>query len=155
MVLELISSYYTEINSDEIHLYQQLNPISTRVASKLTPFEYIQFLTNTVKPVSTPKLCFVELLLNELANNPNAPLNNLPYPNPDHLRDCLIKLHETKGKQTKTVLRFMQGDLNYRTIKNGFFIGEQERYLFYRFPSVDELESKHYAWWRSALTPHF
>lgn len=155
MVLELISSDYIGIKSNEIHLYQQLNPISTRVASKLTPFEYIQFLTNTVNPVSTPKLCFVELLLNELANNPNAPLNNLPYPNPDHLRDCLIKLHETKGKQTKTVLRFMQGDLNYRTIKNGFFIGEQERYLFYRFPSVDELESKHYAWWRSALTLHF
>jgi len=154
-VLELYSSEYEEIESDEIHLYQQLNPITTRVASRLSPNEFVHFLTDTSKPVSTPKLFFVELLLNELANDPNAPLHNLPYPNPDHLRDCLIKLHENTGKLTKTVLRFMSGDLNYRTIKTGFFVGEKERYLYYPFPSVKDLESKHYSWWRSALTRHF
>lgn len=154
-VLELFSSEFMETETEEMHLYQQFNPITTRVASKLLPNDYIQFLTDTRKPVSTPKLFFAELLLNELANNPNAPLYNLPYPNPDHLRDCLIALNVTKGKLTKTVLRFMQGDINFRTIKNGFFIGKKERYLFYRFPSVEELESKYYSWWRSALTQHF
>jgi hypothetical protein len=79
----------------------------------------------------------------------------LPYPNPDHLRECLLKLHETKGKHTKTVLRFMRNDISYRTIKNGFFVGEKKNYLFYAFPSVTELESKHFSWWRSALTQHF
>lgn len=154
-VLELHSSEYEEIESAEIHLYQQFNPISTRVASKLLPNEYIQFLTDTSKPVSTPKLFFVELLLNKLAHDPNAPIYNLPYPNPDHLRDCLIKLNETKEKVTKTVLRFLKGDFSYRTIKTGFFIGEFDRYLFYRFPSIEDLESKHYNWWRSALTQAF
>jgi hypothetical protein len=154
-VLELFSSEYTETETEETHLYQQFNPISTRVVSKLPPNDYIKFLTDTSKPVSAPKLFFAELHLNELAINPNAPLSNLPYPNPDHLRECLITLNETKGKLTKTVLRFMYGDLNYRTIKNGFFIGKRERYLFYRFPSVEEMESKHYSWWRSALTQHF
>lgn len=154
-VLELHSSEYVEIESDDTHLYQQFNPITTRVASKLLPNEFIHFLTDPGKLVSTPKVFFAELLLNELANDPKAPLNNLPYPNPDHLRECLIKLNETKGKLTKTVLRFMQDDLNYRTIKNGFFIGEKERYLFYPFPTTAELESKYYSWWRSALTIHF
>jgi hypothetical protein len=154
-VLELISSDYEEVESDEIHLYQQFNPITTRVASKLLPNEFISFLTDTQKPVSTPKIFFAELLLNELATDPYASLNNLPYPNPDHLRDCLVKLNETKGRLTKTVLRFMQGDLNYRTIKTGFFVGKKERYLYYPFPSVKDLESKHYSWWRSALTRHF
>lgn len=154
-VLELHSSAYTEPESEEIHLYQQFNPISTRVASKLLPNEYIQFLTDTSKPVSTPKLFFVELRLDELANNPNSPLKDLPYPNPDHLRNCLLKLNETKGKVTKTVLRFMHGDLNFRTIKNGFFIGEKEDYLFYSFPDEDELELKYHSWWRSALIQHF
>ncbi len=153
-VLELVSSEYEEIESDEIHLYQQFNPITTRVASKLLPNEFITFLTDTSKPVSTPKVCFAELLLNELALDPNAPLNSLPYPNPDHLRDCLISLNTKNGKLTKTVLRFMQGDLNYRTVKTGFFIGEKERYLFFPFPSVSDLETKYYAWWRSALTRH-
>ncbi|HDR50658.1 MAG TPA: hypothetical protein ENN90_03430 [Mariniphaga anaerophila] len=154
-VLGIESSKYEEVKSDEIHLYQQFNPITTRVASKLLPNEFIHFLTDPKKPVSTPKLFFAELLLNELANDPNAALSNLPYPNPDHLRECLLKLHQTSGKLTKTVLRFLRGDLSYRTIKNGFFIGEQRNYLFYPFPSVNELEAKHFSWWRSALTQHF
>jgi hypothetical protein len=154
-VLELKSSDFVETESDDIHLYQQFNPITTRVASKLSPDKFIQFLTDTSKPVSAPKVMFVELLLNELAADPNAPLHNLPYPNPDHLRDCLIKLHETKGKSTKTVLRYMQGDLKYRTIKTGFFIGEKDRFLYFPFPTINELEGKYYSWWRSALTQHF
>lgn len=154
-VLEIQSSEYIKNESHETHLYQQFNPVTTRVASKLLPNEFVQFLTDTNKPVSAPKIFFVELLLNELAQNPNAPLHNLPYPNPDHLRDCLIKLNQTKGKLTKTVLRFMQGELNYRTIKDGFFIGTQQNYLYYPFPTIEKLESEYYSWWRSALTFHF
>jgi hypothetical protein len=154
-VLEIVSSKFEETESDDTHLYQQFNPVTTRVASKLNPNKFIQFLTDTTKPVSAPKIFFVELLLNELALDPNAPLSNLPYPNPDHLRDCLIRLNETRGKRTKTVLRYMQCDLKYRTIKSGFFIGEKDRFLFYPFPSIEELEGKYYNWWRSALTQHF
>lgn len=154
-VLELTSSEYIEIESDESHLYQQFSPVTTQVASKLLPNEFVRFLTDTKKPVSAPKVFFVELLLNELAANPKAPLKNLPYSNPDHLRECLIKLDKTKGKQTKTVLRKTQGEFSYRTIKNGFFIGEQKNYLYYPFPTFDELESKYYGWWRSATTQHF
>lgn len=154
-VLELQSSEYTEIESDESHLYQQFSPVTTRVVSKLLPNEFVRFLTDTHKPVSAPKIFFAELLLNELAFDLNASLANLPYRNPDHLRECLKKLDSNKGKLTKTVLRFMQGDLNYRTIKSGFFVGEHQNYLFYAFPTVEELEAKHYSWWRSALTQHF
>ncbi len=154
-VLEILSSQFEETENDETHLYQQFNPITTRVASKLSPGKFVQFLTDPKKPVSAPKVFFAELLLNELAIDPNASLQSLPYPNPDHLRDCLIKLNETKGKRTKTVLRFMQGELSYRTVKTGFFIGEKDRFLFYPFPSINELEGKYYTWWRSALTQHF
>ena len=154
-VLEILSSQFEETENDETHLYQQFNPITTRVASKLSPGKFVQFLTDPIKPVSAPKVFFAELLLNELAIDPNASLQSLPYPNPDHLRDCLIKLNETKGKRTKTVLRFMQGELSYRTVKTGFFIGEKDRFLFYPFPSINELEGKYYTWWRSALTQHF
>lgn len=154
-VLELVSSQYEQTESDDIHLYQQFNPITTRVASTLSPDKFIQFLTDTSKPVWAPKVLFADLLLNELALDPNAPLHNLPYPNPDHLRECLIKLNEITGKRTKTVLRYLQGDLNYRTINTGFFIGKKDRFLFYPFPSISELEGKYYIWWRSAITRHF
>ena len=153
-VLEIQASEYSD-SMQEIHLYQQYNPFSTIVASKLSPPEFIRFLTNREKPVSIPRLFFVELQLNELAQNPNAPLNNLPYRNPAHLRECLIKLQESSERLTKTVLRERKSELPYRTIKSGFFIGSGTEYLFYPFPSHKELETNLFSWWRSALVQHF
>jgi hypothetical protein len=153
-VLEIQASEYTKRNK-EIHLYQQYNPFKTRVASKLSPPEFIQFLTDPEKPVSVPTVFFVELHLNELAHNPEAQLNNLPYRNPAHLRECLIKLHKSSERLTKTVLREQKSELPYRTIKTGFFIGSKSEFKFYPFPSHDELESSYFSWWRSALVQHF
>lgn len=154
-VLEIEARSYIGKASGSVHLYQQLVPITTRVASKLPPLDFLRLLTDTSQPVSAPKVCFCELLLNELEKNPRAPLHNLPYPNPDHLRECLLKLQESPGRQTKTVLRYLQGDLPYRTIKTGFFVGDKQHDLFYPFPSESDLEGKHYLWWRSATTRHF
>lgn len=154
-VLEIEAHDYIENKADAVHLYQQLVPITTRVASKLSPLDFLRLLTDTSQPVSAPKVCFCDLLLNDLVKNPRAPLHNLPYPNPDHLRDCLTILQESPGRQTKTVLRYLQCDIAYRTIKTGFFVGDREHYLYYPFPSTKDLEGKYYLWWRSATTRHF
>lgn len=154
-VLELKSVTYKEDKLDVIHLYQQFNPINTRVASKLSPPRFIGMLTDPKKPVSAPVLFMVELKLNKLARHPEAPIHDLPYPNPDHLRDCLSTLMLSEKRLTKTVIRQFKGELSYRTIKTGFFVGNQENYLYYAFPAAEELESTHYSWWRSALTQCF
>lgn len=154
-VLELKQEFFTYDEIDVIHLYQQFNPISTRVASKLSPLEFISFLTDTKKPVSAPVIFMAELKLNRLARHPEAPLHDLPYPNPDHLKDCLTTLMLSKDRLTKTVIRQVKGELSYRTIKNGFFVGNQDDYLYFPFPSPEDLESTYYSWWRSALTQCF
>lgn len=154
-VLEVCPSSYKQVEQDVVYLYQQFNPISTRVASKLSPPEFINFLTDTGKPVSAPRVFLVELKLNRLARHPDAPIHDLPYPNPDHLRDCLSRLMSSEERLTKTVIRQFKGELSYRTIKNGFFVGDKDGYLYYPFPSTDELEEKYYTWWRSALIQCF
>ena len=154
-VLEIEPRDYVDNKKEEIHLYQQLVPITTRVASRLSPVEFIRFLTDVSKPVNAPKVFMVDLKLNELVANPNAPLSNLPYPNPDHLRECIITLKEYPDRKTKTVLRYFRDDISYRTVNSGFYIGDMDHYLFYPFPLVDELEGKHYLWWRSALVRHY
>jgi len=154
-VLELKSSSFKPDKLDMIHLYQQFNPISTRVASKLSPPEFINFLTNPEKPVYVPTIFMAELKLNKLARYPEAPIHDLPYPNTDHLRDCLSALMLFKNRLTKTVIRQFKGELSYRTIKNGFFLGNQDTYLHFAFPSTEELEGPYYSWWRSALTQSF
>lgn len=155
LVLEIAEGEYSPDESVDTHLYQQFIPCTTRVASKLTPHEFIRFLTDTSRPVSAPKIFFAELLLNELASNPYAPLSNLPYANPDHLRECLIRLAESGERTTKTVLRSMRRELAYRTIKDGFFVGEKEKMKFYPFPDINRLENEYFTWWRSALIPHY
>lgn len=154
-VLEIEAHDYVPQTTSEIHLYQQLIPVTTRVASKLSPIDFIRHLTDLSNPVSAPRMFMVDLKLNELVHNPDAPLSDLPYPNPDHLRDCIKKLKSSPGRQTKTVLRFLRDDIPYRTIKTGFYVGDQKNYLFYPFPSEKELEGKYYSWWRSALVRHF
>ena len=66
-----------------------------------------------------------------------------------------MELKIAKDKPTKTVIRFLQGDLLYRTIKNGFFVGDQETFLFYKFPEIEQLENEFYPWWRSAQVVGF
>ena len=154
-VLELKSVPFPLDKQEIAHLYQQFNPISTRVASKLSPPEFITFLTDTKKPVSAPSIFMVELKLNKLARHPDAPIHDLPYPNPDHLKDCLAVLMLSEHRLTKTVIRQFKGELSYRTIKTGFFVGNKDDQLYYAFPSLDELEGPYYSWWRSALTQCF
>jgi hypothetical protein len=154
-VLELEKNLFIPNEMDEIHLYQQFNPIPTRVASKLSPPEFIHFLTDTKKPVSAPAIFMADLKLNQLAIQPDAPIHDLPYPNPDHLRYCLTRLMASEERLTKTVIRQFRGELSYRTVKSGFFVGNHDQYLFYPFPSIDELEGKYYSWWRSALIQCF
>ena len=113
-------------------------------------------MTDTSHPVSVPRLVFAELILHELASDPMfGSVDNLPYHNIDHLRDCLVGLQQHPERPTKTVIRYLHGELLYRTIKNGFFIGDQNDFFYYPFPSLEELESTYFTWWRSALTVGF
>lgn len=155
-VLELQSREYIPEEKKTLHLYQEICPVTPRIASKLGPVDFMKLITDRTQPISVPKLFFVELYLNSLGVNPlDAPTENLPYPNMEHLRDCLIQLLESESKPTKTVIRFFQGDLLYRTCKNGFFVGDKDAFLYYPLPSEEELEDKYHDWWRSALVVGF
>lgn len=157
-VLEIEKSVFKPEADEEfhLHLYQQLCPVVPRIASSLEPKEFMKFVTDQSHPVSVPKLIFVELNLNGLAEDPqNAPADNLPYKNIDHVRDCLLRVKYDKEKPTKTVIRVFRGDLVYRTCKNGFFVGDQNTLLYYPLPTQEELQEKYYPWWRSSLTIGF
>jgi len=155
-VLGIEKKDYTPPQEKELHLYQQLSPVTPRVASMLNPPEFCKFITDRNNNVSVPRIVFMDLTLNGLAKDPlTGKANDLPYPNLDHLRDCLIGLQERPEKNTKTVIRYFQGDILYRTCKTGFFIGDQNEFYFYPFPSKEALENEYYSWWRSALTVHF
>jgi hypothetical protein len=151
VVLELEKAPYDknrEVKS-ALHLYQELCPVSPRVASTLSPSEFLAAITDGSSHVSLPKLFFVDLKLGELATNPmSGSAEQLSYRNVGHLRDCLEILKTEDKKHMKTVQRVFSESLLYRTVNAGFYVGEKENIVFYPFPSMKQLEDQNYDFFR-------
>jgi hypothetical protein len=136
---------------DASFFYQELVPVHPRIVSTLDPVEFARFITDEKNKMHVPKICFVDLRLGELADDPErGGTFDLPYAQIDNLRKCLIEIRALKNKPTKTVNRTTPPNLMYRTVNHGFFVGERERILYYPFPSEKELNTTYYEWWRSA-----
>jgi len=132
------------------HLYQELCPIHPMIASALDPVEFAKFITDPSVSISVPKICFAQMELAGLAENPRTgDAQNLPYEALGHLRDCLSELAD-RQKITKTVNRIQPEYIPFRCIKSGFFVGSRNNILYYPFPSADDINKYHHKWWRSA-----
>lgn len=152
-VLEIQKGKLDSSIGDRYHLYQELCPVHPLIASTLQPEDFCKFITDPSRPVSVPKICFVELYLEGLSEDPKSKdVEILPYNNIDHLRDCLEELGGG-NKDIKTVNRIQPQHVPYRVVQSGFYIGDQKQLLCYPFPSVKELEKNHHDWWRSATLP--
>jgi len=152
-VLDLQPREFFIENGPRFHLYQEFAPVTPRVVSTLDPLSFAQSITDSENRVSLPTLVFAELELKRLADDPEADdIEDLPYPNLEHLRDCLRELRAKQGKTTKTVIRFLQQDVLFRTLHRGFYVAKSGGgFRFFPFPDRQTLETDHYAWWRSAL----
>ena len=111
---------------------------------------FLKRLTDASIPIVLPKLFFVELKLGELATNPlGGSAEHLPYPNIGHLRDCLEIIRGEYEKHMKTVHRIFSGELLYRTIDTGFYVGAKDELAFYPYPKMAELEDINYEFFRA------
>jgi hypothetical protein len=134
----------------QLHLFQELLPVTPLVATELAPSVFLKRLTDGSIPIVLPKLFFVDLKLGELAINPlKGSAEYLPYSNVGHLRDCLEILKGEYEKQMKTVQRIYSGWLLYRTIESGFYVGSKDEIIFYSYPDMTELENTNYEFFRS------
>ena len=138
-------------DDDGLHLYREISPVSPLVVSSLGPKDFYELIVkNPTSLIKLPAVCFVELRLGDLAQDPvNADVGDLPYTNIEHMRGCLKALR-TKAVNTKMVDRLPAGGVPYRTVKNGFFVGNTEKLLFFQLPDEKTLVDQYYRWWRSA-----
>jgi hypothetical protein len=150
-VLGLESSDGFPEESGGLHLYQEIAPVHPRVVSTLGPQAFYELIVKSPMSLLTlPAICFVELRLGELAQDPErGALQDLPYPDMGHLRQCLVNLR-TKAVHTKMVNRVQPASFLYRTIQSGIFVGNQAQLVYFPLPSREDLRAKHYRWWRSA-----
>jgi hypothetical protein len=64
------------------------------------------------------------------------------------LRDCLEIIKGEYEKHMKTVHRIFSGELLYRTINAGFYVGAKDDIAFYPYPVMDELKKINYEFFR-------
>ncbi len=134
-----------------LHLYREIAPVPPLVVSTLAPQAFYELIVrNPTSLIKIPAVCFVELRLGQLADDPqNGDVCDLPYENIDHMRNCLLEMRD-KPIHTKMVDRLPPSVIPYRTIKNGVYVGNAERLMYYSLPLWDDLKKTNYAWWRSA-----
>lgn len=136
-----------------LYLYQEIAPVSNLVASTLQPLEMYKFLTQDPESmIHLPAICFVELRLGDLANNPEyGEVGDLPYDGLYQLREVLVEL-KTKNVHTKIVDRVHTVEYPYRMIDSGIYVGNTDELVFFPLPERDKLRNEYYRWWRSANT---
>ncbi len=150
-VLEIAPSKSLPSFPKENRMYQELCPIMPRVVSSLDPREFAAFMTDPKRSIHVPVIFFAEMGLGELARDPeHGSTKNLPYGSIEHLRACVKELSAQPHKSTKTVDRIPPVDFAYRTVQNGFYLGNGKELVYYPMPSEQELQTTHYIWWRSA-----
>jgi len=149
--LGLDASAEIPLMDEGLHLYKEIAPVSPLVASRLNPMEFFDLIVKNPSSLLTlPAIAFAELRLDQLAEDPMmGRVGDLPYANIDHLREVLKDL-KTKHIATKMVDRTSPVSFAYRTVKNGFYIGNETGLNFYPMPSSNELREMNYHWWRSA-----
>jgi hypothetical protein len=149
-VLRLDEAPYDESRDrSSPNLYLELCPLVPMVVSFLPPGPFVRSMTDRRNPVHVPRLFFADLLLDRDEHGNLA--GSLPYAHPLHIQDCIAELdHAEDGKPTKTVFRAPGMHGLFRSIRRGFFLGDQTGLKFYKFPAREELEVQHRRWWQSA-----
>ena len=131
-----------------VNLYQELCPLTPMVASLMGPAAFAKIMTDPNQPVNAPRLFFADLLVNH--DEAGHLAGYLPYDSPAHVADCLMELERGQGKPTKTVERTPVINAFFRTIRRGFYLGDQTGLKFYPYPSLSDRETLNARWWRSA-----
>ena len=134
-----------------LHLYQEICPVNPLVVSTKGPEQFYRFMVSKQDVLfPLPTLCFADLKLGELADDPErGDSGDLPYNNLDHLRQCLADIR-TKEVATKIVNRNHPAVFPYRTVQSGFYFGRGDELACYPMPSREDLLGRYYSWWRSA-----
>jgi len=151
LTLALEPAEWKPAGADQFFLYQELGPVYPRVASRLEPRAFSQFVANPDNMVSLPRLAFIDLNLGELAAGGDAKgSGNVPYQHLEHLRSCLQALQDNPGRMTKIVNRGLRPDILFAMIRSGLFVGDFHGLRAFPMPGEEELESEHNLWWHSA-----
>jgi hypothetical protein len=156
-VLPLEKGEYTAINQPGlIRIYQEICPLETLVASTLDQREFGQWITRGTKSKGAPKILFTQIDFNIdkfFEENQGKAIITcaIPNVNPYRVKECIEELRANPEKLTKTIsLGSVLKDISFSLIRHGFWFVDGDEMVFYPMPTIEELETKFFYWWKYA-----
>ena len=143
-----------EPEANEAHFfYQELGPVYPRVASRLEPWSFCEWVTSPAQLIALPAIAFIDLKLGGLAYNPPRADRPLPpYQHAEHIRECFEGLGRKPDTPVKIVNRGLRPDILFYLVRSGLYVGGGGAMRYFPLPDEETLESDHHLWWHSAQT---
>ncbi len=138
-----------------LRIYQEICPLQLLVASNLDPLQFGKYITIETESKGAPKIFFTQYKLDvekllSLRDVQSLTASPLPNINVSNLISAILELVNNPDKRTKTIsLNEVFGQISYSQIQHGFWLAEPDHIIFFPMPSEEELEEKHYTWWKS------
>jgi hypothetical protein len=145
-VLEIAPAPVPPESKDKYHLYAELCPVCPLVMSSLSPAEFCKAITSPAHPLHISAICFMNKIVPDLTvDDTSMGIASVHA----HIIET-YKSMAASGKKMKIVDRRYQVTGWNRGIKDGFFIGNKDKLLFFPMSPPDEMDAEHHEWWRSA-----
>ncbi len=138
-----------------VRIYTEIAPMRMLVLSNYDFVEFGRYITDPGGFKSAPAQLYAQVDLNivefleEFEHNPFRlpPITSI---HPSVLRDSFHEIKMKDNKHTKGLcLDASLDQLSYRLIRHGFMFARGEAHKFFPMPSLTEIETKHYKFWRS------
>lgn len=138
-----------------LNLYAEITPLRMLVLSDTGFEEFGRYITDPQNPKSAPKQFCTEIdievsqFVSEFEANAFKP-SPIPNVHPSTLRDAFIEISTYPEKHYKGISLDSRIDqVSYRLLTTGFMFSSHDSMLFFPMPSLSEIETRSYKFWRS------
>jgi hypothetical protein len=154
--LELKPQSYDKVHKTGfLRTFAEIAPLSMLVMSPMDLREFGQYITQPGNAKGCPKLFYTQIELNVdefLKDFESNPFMQAPFPflHPSKLRDAIQSMRTDKDKKTKGLaLSSPLDQISFKMIRHGFMFASQEKTKFFPMPSLQEMESQNFQFWRN------
>lgn len=154
-VLELKAQDYDKVHQPGfLRTFAEIAPLSMLVMSPMDMREFGKYITQPGNAKGCPKLFYtqieldVDAFLREFESNPFMPAP-FPFLHPSKLRDAIQQMKVQPEKKTKGLALYCPLDqISYKSVRHGFMFASQEKTKFFPMPSLQQIESAHFEFWK-------
>jgi hypothetical protein len=140
---------------DEMRIILEVNPVKFIVLTRYDFNDFSSFITDPRNSKGAPKMFYTQLefsvdeFLRDFDENPFIRCF-VPGIHPARLRDAVLELRKTPGKNIKGLSLDCPIDrISYKLLRHGFMFASRGKNKFYPLLPLEEVERRFYKFWKT------